>query len=458
MLNISENSIHNYIKKKDFKVFKVLEDAKPFQFSRRTFLIIFIVFVAAMFLPWTQNIQTDGYVTTRSPEQRPQSIQSVISGRLERWYVKEGDFVQQGDTLVFISDAKSEYFDPNLLERTEEQLNAKTQSADSYEMKVGALRSQYQAVQEALEFKLRQLDNKILQAKNKVEMDSMDLVAFKTNLSIAENQLQRTTELHAKGLKSLTELQEKELKVQETRAKVTVQENKLTNQRNELLNLDLQISSTEREYRDKLSKVQSDIQTALSSKLGTQADASKLRNQLRNYTERRERYFITAPQSGYITKTVTKGIGEMIKEGTDIMTIVPERYDLAVEVYVRPRDLPLVQENEKVRLRFDGWPAIVISGWPEASTGIFSGKVVAMDRFISSNGYYRLLVTPDPEERKWPERLSIGTGARAFLLLNDVPLWYEIWRQLNGFPTDYYSEEKANPKAIKLKAPLKSVK
>lgn len=95
MLNISENSIHNYIKKKDFKVFKVLEDAKPFQFSRRTFLIIFIVFVAAMFLPWTQNIQTDGYVTTRSPEQRPQSIQSVISGRLERWYVKEGDFVQQ---------------------------------------------------------------------------------------------------------------------------------------------------------------------------------------------------------------------------------------------------------------------------------------------------------------------------------------------------------------------------
>lgn len=81
-----------------------------------------------------------------------------------------------------------------------------------------------------------------------------------------------------------------------------------------------------------------------------------------------------------------------------------------------------------------------------------------MDRFISSNGYYRLLVTPDPEERKWPERLSIGTGARAFLLLNDVPLWYEIWRQLNGFPTDYYSEEKANPKAIKLKAPLKSVK
>ncbi|AWW29632.1 biotin attachment protein [Echinicola strongylocentroti] len=458
MLNISENSINNYIKKKDYKVFKVLEDAKSFQFSKKTFLIIFAVLLGVMFAPWTQNIQTDGYVTTRSPEQRPQSIQSVISGRLERWYVKEGDFVDKGDTLVYISDAKSEYFDPNLLERTQEQLSAKTQSGDSYDMKVEALRSQYQALKEALGFKLRQLDNKILQATNKVAMDSMDLVANKTNLSIAQNQLQRTSELHKKGLKSLTELQEKELKVQETQAKVNVQQNKLTNQRNELLNLDLEISSTEREYRDKLAKVQSDIQTAMSAKLGTVADASKLQNQLRNYTERQERYYITAPQSGYITKTVTKGIGEIIKEGTDIMTIVPDQYDLAVEVYVRPQDLPLVHQHEKVRLRFDGWPAIVISGWPEASTGIFSGHVVAMDRFISNNGYYRLLVTPDPDDRQWPERLSIGTGARAFLLLNDVPLWYELWRQLNGFPTDYYSEEKESPQKIKLKAPLKSVK
>jgi hypothetical protein len=24
------------------------------------------------------------------------------------------------------------------------------------------------------------------------------------------------------------------------------------------------------------------------------------------------------------------------------------------------------------------------------------------------------------------------------MLLNDVPVWYEIWRQLNGFPPEYY--------------------
>jgi len=297
-----------------------------------------------------------------------------------------------------------------------------------------------------------------LQAKNKVQMDSIDLVAYKTNLAISNNQLSRTQELYEKGLKSLTELQEKELKVQEANAKVTVQSNKLINQRNELLNLDLQMSATEQEYRDKLAKAQSDTQSALSEKLGTMAEVSKLRNQISNYSQRRQLYYVTAPQSGYITKAIKKGVGEVIKEGTDIVSIMPAYYDLAVEAYVKPQDLPLIQQGDKVRLRFDGWPAIVISGWPEASTGVFTGKVFAIDRFISSNGYYRLLVSPDPEDRAWPEQLSMGTGVRTFLLLNDVPIWYELWRMLNGFPPDYYSEEKLNPKPLELKPPLKSVK
>ncbi|GAB3648379.1 biotin/lipoyl-binding protein [Echinicola sediminis] len=458
MLNISENSIAKHIAKHRFKTLNELDKASYFKFSRKTAMILAGLLLLTLFLPWTQNISTSGYVTTRSPEQRPQAIQSIISGRLENWYVQEGDFVEKGDTIVFISDAKSEYFDPELIQRTEEQLQAKEQSTDSYTAKIKAIQQQHQALQEALRLKQQQLNNKILQAKNKVEMDSMDLVAFQTNQNIAENQYARTKELYEKGLKSLTELQQKEQKLQETRAKVSIQQNKLINQKNELLNLDLEIASTERDYTDKIAKAQSDIQSALSAKFGTQAETSKLRNQISNYSIRRNLYYITAPQAGYITKSIKKGIGELIKEGADIVTIVPEKYNLAVEIYVKPQDLPLIRQGNRVRLRFDGWPAIVISGWPEASTGIFTGQVVAIDRFISDNGFYRLLVTPDPNDRNWPEKLSIGTGSQTFLMLNTVPLWYELWRQLNGFPADYYATEKETPKPLKLKAPLKSVK
>ena len=188
------------------------------------------------------------------------------------------------------------------------------------------------------------------------------------------------------------------------------------------------------------------------------AATSKLRNQFSNYTERQKFYYITAPQSGYITKTLKKGIGETVKEGTDIATIMPAVYDLAVEIYLKPQDLPLLQNDDLVQIRFDGWPAIVISGWPESSTGVFSGRIVAIDRFIRVNGFYRILLSPNKEKKAWPEKLSVGTGANAFILLKEVPIWYEVWRQLNGFPPDFYKTVKENKNDVKRKAPIKSVK
>jgi len=458
MLNISENSINDSVRLNEFNSFKLLKQSRVKRLSFWLFMGLMGILLICLFLPWTQNISAKGYVTTRSPEQRPQAIQSVIAGRLENWFVQEGDFVEKGDTIVFISEIKSEYFDPDLLTRTSEQIAAKSQSIESYNQKVFALENQYKALEEALYLKREQTLNKMQQTLNKINIDSIDLVAFRTNWDIANNQLSRTKELHTKGLKTLTELQEKEYKVQAANAKVKVQENKLLNQKNELVNLKIELQAIEKEYVDKLSKSQSDQQSALSAKLESMAATSKLKNQLSNYRERQKFYYITAPQSGYITQTLKKGIGETLKEGTDIATIMPAKYDLAVEIYTKPRDLPLLNLGDLVQLRFDGWPAIVISGWPESSTGVFNGQIVAIDKFISDNGYYRILISPDKVEKNWPEKLSVGTGANAFILLNEVPIWYEVWRQLNGFPPDFYKSEKEIKTEIKRKAPLKSVK
>ena len=88
---------------------------------------------------------------------------------------------------------------------------------------------------------------------------------------------------------------------------------------------------------------------------------------------------------------------------------------------------------------FDGFPAIVFSGWPNASYGTFAGKVFAVEKSVSPNGKFRVLVAEDPKEKPWPKQLRIGSGAKAMALLKDVPIWYEIWRNINGFPPDYYN-------------------
>ncbi|MGB1205088.1 MAG: HlyD family secretion protein [Chitinophagales bacterium] len=458
MLNISNNTIEERLKLKEFKSFKLLKKNRIEHLPLYLAIFILLAFIASLFLPWTQNIQSKGYVTTKLPSQKPQAIQSVIAGKIEEWFVIEGDFVEAGDTIVFLSEIKNDYFDPNLVAQTTTQMKAKSQSIEQYKSKVAALETQYEALQAMKKLKIEQTKNKIIQTKNKIKIDSIDLQAYRTNSKFAQNQWQRTKELYEKNLKTLTDVQDKEAKWQQMKAKTMAQENKWLNQKNELLNLRIELAAIDNEYADKLAKSKSDKYSAVSNKLEAVAQTSKLENQLSNYETRQKMYYVTASQAGYITKTIKKGIGEIIKEGTDIVTIMPSEYELAVEMYVKPQDVPLLNIGNTVKLRFDGWPAMVISGWPEASTGVFSGKVMAIDRIIGENGYYRLLVIGDKTQKTWPEHLRIGTGVNAFLLLNNVPIWYELWRQLNGFPPDFYEKSEGKKQKIKRKAPIKSVK
>lgn len=458
MLNISENSINKDFNKQLFQSFFLLKKQRFKGRILKLFAVLAIIALIGVFLPWTQTIRAKGYVTTRLPSQRPQTIQSVISGQIEEWYVREGDFVEKGDTILHISEVKAEYFDQNLVLRTQEQLDAKESGLVAYRDKVKALEQQYQALLINKTNKLEQNENKILQARNSIQIDSSKLVALDNKLQIAQNQLERTNSLYDGGIKSLTELQEKQAKFQEVQAEYIAQTNKLANKRNELLNYELNRVAIEQDYTEKLSKSLSDKQTAITQLQNTVSDISKLRNQVQNYSIRQGFYYITAPQDGYITKSLKKGIGEIIKEGSEVVSIAPSSMDLAVEMYVKPQDLPLLSIGNESRLKFDGWPAIFIAGWPKEFEGIFTGRVVAIDRFISENGYYRIMISPDVERKAWPSELRVGTGVQTFALLKDVPIWYELWRQLNGFPPDYYKPLDNSGYGIKEKAPIKKVK
>lgn len=441
MLNISKNQLNSKVDVGEYSAFSKAHKTRHFQYFNRFLLIFAIIGVIVLFLPWTQNVSSKGFLTTLTPEQRPQTVQSPIPGRIEQWFVREGDYVKKGDTILRISEIKNEYQDPLLAERTRQQRDAKSNAVGSYKSKVVALGNQLGALQRELDVKLQQTENKLKQARFKVQSDSIDLVAAKTNRVIAQKQFERTATLEGEGLKSMVDVEDKRLKLQETEAKLISQEQKLLGSRNEVLNAILEISRTRASYAEKISKAQSDQSTASASQFDTEAQVSKLDNASTNYEIRSKLQYIQAPQNGFINKAIKAGIGETFKEGDQLVGIMPSDYDLAVETFVRPIDLPLIHKGEHIRVWFDGWPAIVFSGWPDASFGTYGGTVVAVETFISSNGKFRILIAPDPEAESWPENIRVGSGARTIALLNDVPIWYELWRQLNGFPADYYLPE-----------------
>jgi multidrug resistance efflux pump len=437
MLNISKkNPITENIDQ--YSTVKSLANRPHYKILNKIILYVSLLGVVILFLPWTQNISGSGAVTTLKPNQRPQTIQSAIAGRIEKWYVQEGDFVKKGDTILFISEIKEDYFDPNLVQNTKSQVDAKKMAGQSYGGKVTSLSAQINAIENERVLKLQQAQNKIRQGVLKVQSDSMDLEAVKTQIKIANTQFNRSVTLNKEGLKPLTDVEEKRLKLQEVEAKIITQENKLLASKNELINAKVEINRISAEYAEKSSKAQSDQFTALSSQYDTEAQVNKLENQVVNYQIRNGMYYIKAPQDGYVNRAIQSGIGETIKEGTQIVSIMPSKYDIAVETYVSPTDLPLIHKGEKVRIWFDGWPTIVFSGWPNMSYGTFGGKIVAIENFISPNGKFRVLIAPDEKEEAWPKQVSIGSGAQTLALLDNVPIWFELWRTLNGFPPNYY--------------------
>jgi adhesin transport system membrane fusion protein len=441
MLNISNNQLHKKVDLSQFKSGKNIFNKEYYKAFNKFLLVFAILGFIALFVPWTQNITSKGLVTTLTPAQRPQSIQSQIPGRIEQWFVKEGSYVKKGDTILRISEVKSDYFDNKLIERTNEQINAKISSVNAYQFKVEALGRQISALKEERKLKLEQAKNNLLQSKLKVKSDSIDFEAAKTNIKIAERQFNRTQTLQNEGLKAVKDVEEKRLNLQVTQAKIISQENKLLATKNEVINAKVEISKVRASYEDKISKAESDKFTAQSSGFNAKAQVSKLENSNSNYKVRNSLLYITAPQNGYINKVINGGIGGTFKEGDGLVGIMPAKYDLAVETFVRPIDLPLLHIDEKVRVQFDGWPAIVFSGWPNVSYGTYGAKVVAIENYISDNGKYRVLLAPDETDHTWPKAIRVGSGAKTIALLEDVPIWFELWRQLNSFPPNYYQPE-----------------
>ena len=71
--------------------------------------------------------------------------------------------------------------------------------------------------------------------------------------------------------------------------------------------------------------------------------------------------------------------------------------------------------------------------------GLFSAKVRYIASQADAEGLFAVVLEPT---EKWPANARPGTHVTATLLLNDVPMWFELWRQFNGFPANGPGEPK----------------
>lgn len=394
----------------------------------RVLVAVFVLFtLAALLAPWTQNIRGRGSVLAFAPDQRQQTIEATISGRVAEWFVQEGTEVRKGDPIVKLADN-----DPSILDRLGAEQTAIEMRQVAQGQKVETLRSRVESIRRSQRAEIESAEANVQIAQRGVEAAEQDLGAAIAGLETNDLNLRRQQELLDDGLASQREFELADLAARQSRAKVAsarakrrAAQNKLSQSRAALRRV---VASTDAEIEN--------AQAGLRSAETDVASSDAVLARLGVGISRQRAQTITAPTDGTILRIVGRLGGEQVKQGEVLAVLVPKTEDRAVELYVDGNDAALVKKGSPVRLQFEGWPAVQFSGWPSVAVGTFGGRVAFVDAADNGRGDFRIVVIPDSDDGPWPAAsyLRQGVLAKGWVLLDRVSLGFEIWRQFNGFP------------------------
>ncbi|XDD46698.1 HlyD family secretion protein [Leptospira sp. WS39.C2] len=414
--------------RKNLPSYRLVQTALPAQSLAYILTVIFFLSVLILlYVPWQQTTMGFGRVVAYAPLDRQQVIESPISGRVVKWHVHEGTRVKKGDPIIDISDN-----DPNFISRIREERNALLQRLEAARSREDNIRSRILSLRSSKGSAVSAADSRRMMAKDRVRASEQAVDAAKAALKTANLNLDRQKQLWEKGLTSKRTLELAEL--DHTNAETGLDRAKAGYEA---------AIKEERALNSDTGKVQQDaeasINDAKASLASAQSEVAKVLEELPKLEarlSRQENQEVFAPRDGTIMRILVNPDTQQVKEGDGVAILVPDAEDKAVELFISGNDIPLVGEGRKVRLQFQGYPVLQISGWPETAVGTFGGIVKLVDITDNGSGNFRVLVIPDRDDRQWPSSRYLRQGVRAkgWIFLNRVSVGYELWRRFNDFP------------------------
>ena len=404
--------------------------AAPRRLGRTTaWLLVATVAVTIMGLsvPWRQNVPGRGQVIAYAPEHREQPVEATISGRVVRWFVREGERIEKGDPIVELADN-----DSNIMNRLAAQRAAAEMRVAALETRVETMRARVNALERSRSAELERARAGVESAEQKVLSAEQSYQAALAQRETAELNLERTKSLHENGLASKRELELAVLAARKARAEVASADAALASSQATLQGERAALSRTDASTEASLESAGAKLQKAETDAADARAKLAKLGTDI----ARQEAQRVHAPIEGTILSILARQGTEQVSRGQTLAVLVPSTSDRAVELWVDGNDAALIQPGAPVRLQFEGWPAVQFTGWPSVAVGTFGGRVAFVDPAGNGQGQFRVVVQSDPQEESWPAPRFLRQGVRTkgWFLLNEVSLGYELWRQFNGFP------------------------
>lgn len=408
---------------------------------------LFLSIIGMAFLPWQQTSRGTGQVVAYAPQERQQQVQAPIKGVVERLApgLVEGSVVKQGDFILEVQP-----FAPELRQQIEAQVRDLENQEKNAIAEAEAYGNNVTGFTEAGEFTVEAAKELVRSAEAKLRSKERLMAGYRAKELQARLNYQRQEDLEEAGVQATKE-------VEKLRKEWDVALADIDSLKEEIESLKLEVKAKQAELEEKKRIAQTKIDYAVAMQQKALGSVAKIRKEQREVQAKLgelQRTIITAPRDGTIFRMPIFERGQAIKEGDPLFTLIPEASQKAVELFINGNDMPLIQIGQEVRLQFEGWPAVQFVGWPSVAVGTFSGTVVVVDATDNGKGQFRILVAPREGKQAWPSDRYLRQGVRVngWVMLRQVSLGYEIWRQLNGFPVIVSDSEpkSGTPKTPKL--------
>lgn len=407
----------------------------PMRLANLLLTLLVLCVIAMLFLPWQQSARGNGQVVAYVPQERQQTVMSPVKGVVVQVAegLREGMRVEKGDFILEI--------EPNAA-NLKEQLLSQVQDLEAKKATANVKSEVY--AQNVIDFQAAQVaavsaaDELVAAAKAKWDAELELVPGYEAKELQARLNYERQKGLSEKGIKATVEIEK--FKKDWDVAKSDLESLKL---KIDAAMEQWNAKKSERIQKEREAKTKVDYARAMEQDaFGQMATVQKEMRDLEIKLSELDRMTIYAPRDGVIFRMPVFERGQTLKEGGTLFTIVPDTTQRVVELWVAGNDMPLIRKGDHVRLQFEGWPAVQFAGWPSVAVGTFGGEVAAIDPTDDGKGKFRIQVQAT-DEQEWPSERFLRQGVRAhgWVMLSRVPLGYEIWRQLNGFPPVISPEE-----------------
>lgn len=406
---------------------RMVRPARSLQLLARLLGVALVAVVVLLFTtPWVQTSVGKGRVVAYAPLDRQQVIEAPVEGRIVHWYVREGSRVAKGDPIVDISDN-----DPGILDRLREERAAVAARVAAAQARYESIGRRIEGLQESRKSAVAAANSRSKMASERQKAADHAYEAAEAAARTASANLVRQRDLEGRGLASTRARELAEL--DQARAVTDVDRARAAQRAAE--SESLAIRSDAIKVNADAGALIDDARAAQAAAQSEEASAAAELARIEVRLSRQASQKVTAPRDGVVLRLIASQGTEQVKAADALAVLVPDTDARAVELWIDGNDVPLMSEGRKVRLQFEGWPALQFSGWPSVAVGTFAGQLALVDATDDGSGKFRVLVVPE-EGEAWPAPAYLRQGVRAsgWVLLDTVTVAWELWRQFNGFP------------------------